>query len=205
MKNDLQMLSKGFYQYAQTDRFVMAKNYMFLRSKGKKFLLIRFYNDMDYRVDSMTFTVIQQDATGKVLDSVKVTYDKITFRSGSYYTTDEAIMVHELCNDVRVVFNEVVSDWFVYRPKDGRVVAYYEPNRGREVSSGTGYYDEDYGFTVKKKKYGRHKLAAWLAFLLLVSLLAVNIGYYVFEEMNKYKTPNRNQGPVYSVMEHEVE
>ena len=204
MKKDLQMLSKGFYQYAQLDRFVMAKNYMFLRNKGKKFLLIRFYNDMDYRVEEMTFTIYQLDASGKMLDSSKVTCDHIFFRPGCYYTMEEAVMVHELCNDVRVVFNEVVSDQYVYRPKDGRAIAYYSSDYVGMPSSSSDYYDEE-ALTVKKKKYGRYKLASWMAFILLLSLLALNVGYYVFEKMNQHRIPSRNQQISYLVTEHEVE
>lgn len=204
MKNDLQMLSKGFYQYAQMDRFVMAKNYMFLRNKGKKFLLIRFYNDMDYKVEGMTFTIYQLDATGKMLDSSKVSCNHIFFRSGGYYTMEDAVMVHELCNDVRVVFNEVVSDQYVYRPKDGRAIAYYESEYvGEPISSGD-YYDDE-AFTVKKKKYGRYKLASWLAVILLLTLLALNVGYYVLEKINPDRIPGRNQQISDSVTEHEVE
>ena len=194
MQNDLQMLSKGFYRYAQPDRFITVKNYIFVRQKGKKYLMLRFYNDMDYKVDGISFTVVQLDSTGKVLDHTDVSFDSLSIPSGSTYSTNEAIRVHELCNDFKIVFDEVSAGAYKYRISDGRVVAYYQYPVSERATGGAEEYYID-GHTVKAKKYGRHKLAAWLSVLLIVSLVALNVGYFFFMEHRRQeerRNPSKN-------------
>jgi len=186
MQTDAQMLSKGFYQYAQLNRFVTVKNYIFLRENGKKCLLLRFYNDMDYTVDRMEFTVVQMDAAGKVLERTPVVCKKLKFWSGSTYTMKDAIIVQELCNDFKIVFDEVRSDRYTYYVKDGKPVAYFDVPQKKELQGGVYASDfDDDCLEVKKKKYGRSAIAAWLAVLMILGLIAWNVFHIYRVEMDR--------------------
>ena len=186
MQTDAQMLSKGFYQYAQLDRFIAVKNYIFLRDHGKKGLLLRLYNDMDYPVDHMEFTIVQMDAAGKILERTPVVCKKIKFYPGNTYTLKEAVIVHELCNDFKIVFDEVRAGRYTYYVKDGGAVAYFDLPPKRESQGATlaaDIYESE--LSVKKKKYGRPAAAAWLAILMLLLLVAWN-AYHIYRvEMDR--------------------
>ena len=193
MQNDALMLSKGFYQYAQLSQFITVKNYIFVRQNGKKCLLLRFYNDMDYTVDAIYFTIVQMDAAGKELERTSIACERLSFRSGSNHTLKNAIVVEELCNDFKIVFDEVHAGRYSYVVKDGKAVAYFNAEQKKKPRRMEDDGDSsDDAFTVKKKKYGRPAIAAFLAVLLLLALIALNAFQLYFAELKRYEE-NKNR------------
>lgn len=134
MAKSQQRISKGFYQYSQVNNFITVKNYMFLREKGKKCLLIRFVNDSDFKVDSMEYTVVQLGAGGQVIDNIRVECKKMNLAPGEMYVSNESIVVDDYCSDFKVVFSRVCSGNYVYTVREGRAVADYTlPEVGLQV------------------------------------------------------------------------
>lgn len=125
MAKSQQRISKGFYQYSQVNNFITVKNYMFIREKGKKCLLIRFVNDSDFTVDSMEYTVVQLGAGGQVIDNTRVACKKMNLAPGEMYASNESIVVDDYCSDFKVVFSCVRSGNYVYTVREGRAVADY--------------------------------------------------------------------------------
>ena len=69
---DNQLISKGEYKHYQIDNFISVKQYMFLRSNGKKCLTLRYKNDLGYKVNGFKFLLIQIDVNGNVIAKKKI-------------------------------------------------------------------------------------------------------------------------------------
>ena len=135
MAGSQQRISKGFYQYSQVNNYITVKNYMFLREKGKKCLLIRFVNDADFTVDSMEYVVVQFGSGGQTIDTTRVVCEKMNLAPGAMYASNDSIVVDDYCTDFKIVFSFARSGNYVYTVRDGRVVAdYVLPQEKLEIS-----------------------------------------------------------------------
>ena len=177
MSSGQQYISKGFYNYSQLSGFVTVKNYIFIRQSGKKCLLLRFSNDLEYTVNSMAFTVIQMDAAGKVIENTKAKIEKLAFLPGSTLVSPKGIVVDENCTDFRVLFTDVHSDRYQYSVRNGQVAVQYIKNpppikegaRGEVLTC----------FSVKPRRFGHVRLSV-LAATVAVILIATTAIYNVF-------------------------
>ena len=176
-------ISKGIYQHSQIGNFISVKNYIFIRKEEKKLLMLRFSNDFDYVVDSMTYFVLQLDHAGKILARTKITNGDLEFRPGSMYVTEQPICVDEYCSDFKVVFSEVTSGSYRYEVHSDMIAVHYikapEPiidlsglskgeARRREDDSVEEYYAE-------QKTYQERGVAAFIGAIVTVLLLGANI------------------------------
>lgn len=178
-----QYISKGVYQHPQIGNFVSVKNYIFIRKDEKKHLLLRFSNDFDYAVNSMTYMLVQTDAVGKVLARTKITHKNLTFRSGSMFVPEEPICVDEYCSDFKIVFTEVISGFYRYEVHPDMITVHYikipepivdisefekkEQRKFRDISV------EEY--CVNQKKFQERGSAAFVASILTIVMLGLNI------------------------------
>ena len=121
-----QRISKGFYQHTQKSDFVSVKNYIFLHQPNKQYLLIRFSNDSDFKITAMEFVLLQLDATGAILDRTTIKYNKMAVDPGREYVPTQGIRVNKNCCDFRIVYKQVRSDQFCYRPCGNDLVVHSE-------------------------------------------------------------------------------
>ena len=169
-----QYLSKGFYQYAQIGNAVSVKNYIFMHENGKKCLLIRFSNDLEYTVDTMTFTVIQLDSVGKVITQTNVTYTELQFLPGSTYVAPIGLVVDDSCTDFKVVFSSVKSGRYEYLTRGGHLIVRYIRN-AEEIVLNEPHSKPIVKNTVKPRRFGKPRLAAFLAAIAIIAMLAFNV------------------------------
>ena len=184
MATSQQRISKGFYQYSQVNNFITVKNYMFLREKGKKCLLIRFVNDSDFTVDSMEYVVVQLGVGGEIIDNTKVVCKKMNLDPGEMYASDESVVVDDYCTDFRVVFSCVRSGDYVYTVREGRLVADYTlPNSALEIGK------KKSGRRVRrfrvKRRLIRHPLIATLAPIVALILAILCVTLYMVRDFVK--------------------
>ena len=186
-----QYIAKGIYQYSQISNLVSVKNYIFLRQNGKKCLLIRFSNDLDNAVDSMEFTVIQLDSSGKVLEKTKVAYKRMNLMPGRNFSS-EGIVVNEFCTDFKVVFQSVISDRYKYVVRQGQVIVYYIKKPTEIISEGKLSYSVQ-NASVDQKRFGKPRLASLVAVLAIILMLFMN-GFRVYSDcFNYYNNRNKTQ------------
>ena len=168
-----QFLSKGFYQYAQTGNPILVKDYIFARQEGKKCLMVRFSNELEYTVDAMTFTVIQMDASGKVLANTDIQYVEMNFCPGGTYVSSAGIAVDEYCTDFKIVLGAVRSGQYEYLPHGGHTaVRYLRKQQPLETRNAMGSYISQ--VSVRKRQFGKPWLSVLLATVAIVVLLAGN-------------------------------
>ena len=182
MQNKQVMLSKGYYKHAQISGFVTVKNYIYVKRKGKKCLLLRFLNEADFEIEGLDFTVIQLDASGNVLGESRLRKEKLRFISGGYYTCHDAIVMREGCHDFKVIVNEAIAQDFRYCVRDGEVTAYYIKEREAlfDLPKGTKVARNTEGFSVKTKRFVGSRMAVVLAVIMALIFLAMSVLRLVF-------------------------
>ncbi len=179
MVNNEQIISKGVYGFSQISDFISVKNYIFMHKDDKVCLAIRFFNDTEYTFDSMSFSVIQLDALGKVIARTRIEYDNMHFESGKPYTSNNLIVVDNQCVDFRIQFYEAYSDYYRYVVKNRRVVVYYDRKLAEKFARSYANVYVEENLSVKKKEYGKAKLSVLAAVIAILIMFGCNI-YYLF-------------------------
>lgn len=120
-----EVILKDVYRHEQTEGFVRVDEYAFLSDKSSDYIALTFKNDLDTTVDSMSFTLIQEDSRGKIIARSPVTYASLNVLPHSCFSQDSMIKVPHGCVDFKVIVNEVRSGDMVYTLCGGDVVVRY--------------------------------------------------------------------------------
>lgn len=199
-------IAKGNYGHSQIGNFVSVKNYIFMRKKGVKCLLLRFYNELGYTVDSISYVVFQYDVEGNLLERMQVRHNDIKLNPLGTYATPEPLEVDEKCMDFKVVFSEVRSGKYRYRVVDQIVSVSYASSEALFDPEEEVRWEQDEPireYSVKRKAFGDEKTAALIAAMFILILIALNVMntlFYVYRinEKNKedssYSETYSNQG-----------
>ena len=99
MATNNQIISKGIYNLPQTVGYVAVKQFIFTRIMDKKHLMLRFSNDLSVAINEIDFTVVQIDAEGNSVGTIKVKH-KCKVNSGESFAPDKAFAVDEKCVDI---------------------------------------------------------------------------------------------------------
>jgi len=180
MRNE-QIITKGVYGFSQISDFISVKDYIFMNSEDKFCLAVRFSNETEYAFDSMTFSIIQLDANGKVLGKTRVEYTDMDFMPGSTYAADRGIVVDSKCVDFKIQFYEAYSSYYRYLVRNRRVIVYYDRKKAERFITQQNKTQAAPSLTVKKKEYGKARLSAFIAFLALLIAAGFNI-YYMYSQ-----------------------
>ena len=178
-----QYISKGIYQHSQIGDFVSVKNYIFIRKDEKKHLLLRFSNDFNYVVNAMTYFIVQMDGSGKVIARTKITHNALEFYPGTMYVTEEPICVDEYCSDFKIVFTEVISEFYRYEVHPDMITVHYikipEPildlsdlTRSERRKRRDSFV---YKYRVGQKKFQERGVAAFVAMIVMLIMLGLEI------------------------------
>ena len=187
------VIAKGNYHHSQIGNFISVKNYIFLRKKGVKCLLLRFYNELGYTVDAMSYIVFQYDADGNLLGRRQVRHGDVKLNPLSTYATTEPLQVDEKCTDFKVVFLEVRSGKYRYRVVDQIVSVCYTSSEALFDPEEETHWEPDEpirGYSVKRKVFGNEKRAALVALIFVLMLITLNVLNMLF---CVYRTNDKNR------------
>ena len=179
-------IAKGNYRHSQIGNFVSVKNYIFLREKGTKRLLLRFFNELGYPVDGMAYAVLQYDAEGNFLGRLQVRHGDIRLAPLGTYATETPLAVDEKCTDFKIVFSEVCSGQYRYRVADQRVSVFYEGREALFDPEETARRGQDVPIrrdSVKRRRFCHERKAALIAVAVILLVIALNAGntlFYIF-------------------------
>ena len=118
-------ITKCHYRYSQINNFISVKDFMFVRENGINHLLIRFCNHSDFTVNSLAFTILQLDASGKVLKKLKVRQDSLEILPGNTYAPSAGFKVENDCCDCKIIIRRVRSGNYMYRMQQRHIVTDY--------------------------------------------------------------------------------
>ena len=174
--SEQQVLAKGFYRNNSIEGFISVWQYMFVRREGKKYLLLRFTNDLKFTVDRLELTVIQLASDGRQLGSRSLKLRELNAKPESIFAPSLGVEVKEECTDFRVKFISAVSGPYRYKVKGNRVLVYYKPQRSGKYRMAADTPD----FLVRPRAVVQTKAAAVLALLLTV------VGFFVMAGIMSY-------------------
>ena len=180
MTQDSQIISKGLYVYSQIDDFIAVKDYIFSRSQGKKCLFLRFINYADYVVNSMSFTLIQLSSSGEELGHIDINCSKLDIRPGQSYACNNGIVVNEYCSDFKVIFSSVHSENYIYTVCNGRVAVSVDLPQQTLISGDPAKKPIHKAFSVKRRSFAKPRLSVFLATVMLILMLALNVAYVLY-------------------------
>ena len=78
MAAEYDIISKGVYRHTQIDDFVCVSQYSFLRKDGRRYLALRFENRLGGEINGMSFTLLQKNSTGELLERTPVSYPELS-------------------------------------------------------------------------------------------------------------------------------
>ena len=185
MKED-RLISKSSYNYSQISGFISVKQYMLIRSEGKKCALLRFVNETDYTVDHFEFAVVQLDSKGAIIGRSTVECSNLKFNAGNTYAMNKGVVVDEKCADIRVQMISARSGRYRYTVSGGRrIVVNYDYDEhwkylsNEEVSSMLKENKQFAEFDSRKKDMHPGRLIKFIAVLTVFFLLYANGQPYV--------------------------
>ena len=174
MSSDNQSITKCRYRYSQINNFVSVKDFMFVKENGYNHLLIRFCNFSDYEINSIAFTIIQLDASGKVLGDLKCRNDNVNILPGDTYAPAVGFIVSEDCCDCKIIIRSVESGKFIYRVRQNKILTYYRKPT-EEIVEGGEDSKEKLFFYVKSSRTKKNRASVLLCSLCLVLIMVLNI------------------------------
>ena len=96
------IISKGNYTYPQLEDLVSVKQYIMLREKGVKQLLLRLSNDKREKLGGISFRLDQYDVKGKLIKNDVFTSDGIDVKPTASFGLNLKVELEEECVDFKV-------------------------------------------------------------------------------------------------------
>ncbi len=120
MADKYEIISKREYTDHTPVGFVGIKQYTLIKRADKRFIIIRFSNDLGARIDRLFFTLEQIDANGRAIELSESEY---TVRVGldAGISFEKELAVDEKCVAVTVQINKVSSCGKEYCLENGKI------------------------------------------------------------------------------------
>ena len=138
---DYHVVSKGTYNDFKFNDFVSVKQYLLVKEKNKKYLLLKFGNDAKETVSGLRLTVKEFDVRGNCLGAKKVVWDEVNGKAGSKFLGKEKILLEDSCVEVKISLDSAVFGDYVYSVKGKELVVTYQ----RKISDVSKDYPTDLG------------------------------------------------------------
>ena len=142
-----EVIAKGKYRYPQSAGVITVANYIIVREDGKKYVLLRFSNERNERVDGLEIKFTQYGADGKEIESSRISFENANGAANSLFVPEERIEVSEECADFRVTILSARYGRYIYKAKKNGVSVDYAP-----AETDGGGFDET---AVKRQMGGR--------------------------------------------------
>ena len=170
MSNNLQIVSKGLYR-GEVDRSfpVAVKEYVFVRRKGRKCLMLRFINDSSMVISAIDFQLVQKNSEGVEIASKKISLKGLNCGAGEVFSPNDCFYVKDRCVGFEIRMISVFSGGYEYKSANGEsYVKYPLKSNWAYNSSGSAFCNQ------RSKINGKVKFtAAILIFALVLIALAV--------------------------------
>lgn len=165
MYNENAILARGMYRHNQHSSFVCVREFMFVRKKEKKCLILRFLNETDATLNAVEYTLNQLDIDGKVVDSSVIVHSNLRAHSGKTFSPRTALVLKDECVDFRIEMNKAMSGPYTYHLRGESVVVDY----GIDDLSHTQHNKERSDFTVTpRKNYKPGRRTGWALVLIFL-------------------------------------
>ncbi|MBQ8657603.1 MAG: leucine-rich repeat domain-containing protein [Clostridia bacterium] len=123
---DCNVISKGNYADFRFNEFVSVKQYLLIKEKSKKYLLLKFGNDGKETVTGLKLTVKELDVRGNLVGTRVVFWDGVNGKPGTKFVGKEKIALDDTCVEVKIDLDAAIFGDYVYSVKGKELVVTYE-------------------------------------------------------------------------------
>ena len=154
MKYDCKIISKGLYKDADAENNLLSvKQYVFVREKNKKYLMLRFLNNENFVINSFEFWIVQKNSDGVEIAQSKVKVKDIYARPGEIFSPEKCFLVKDKCVDFEIRLIVAKSGKYEYRIKNGEVFVRYPLEVNWKYLSSEKTYKHQKSKFYKKVRY----------------------------------------------------
>ncbi|MBE7079874.1 MAG: leucine-rich repeat domain-containing protein [Clostridiales bacterium] len=164
MMENTKVISKGSYSTFRFNDFVSVKQYLLIREKNEKYLLLKFCNDAQDTVTGLKLTIDQLDVRGVCVEKSHVEWNNLNGLAGSQFVAPEKIPLRENCVEVKINLIGAVYGEYTYSVKSNELVVVYDKK--------TVEKHEDYSINTQGEKVVIHERKFKRPF----SIVAASIG-----------------------------
>ena len=175
-------MEKGFYHHTQPAKSLAVKQFILVREKGKRCLLLRFLNETGLTVKGFQFQLVQLDSEGKEIACNKIKLCRLHIPPETTYATAKGIVVKEECADFTVKVLNVLSGSYKYAYRGGKTVALYDV-RGYEQEE--IFPQSKFGGESRSEKARFAKICRRVAVLALL-LVFFTVGTVIYRSQKKF-------------------
>ena len=135
MKLSEKVISKGTYNYSLPNSPIEVLQYVFIRQRGRKCLLLRFRNNTEFIVNKIEYEIVQLGEKGKEISRTEFKTPPLNETPGSVFTLSDAIIVNEQCVDFRINFIFLKAGKYEYNFSGKDVFVSYESEEYRSTAN----------------------------------------------------------------------
>ena len=121
-----EIIAKGAYTAPQFGELISVRQFIMLREKGEKHLLLRLRNDRAERADAVSFRVKQFDIKGNLIGAETVTERNIAAEGGQEFAPDTPVKLNHACVDFTVEMVSAVYGDYTYHLHGDTLTSSYE-------------------------------------------------------------------------------
>ena len=144
MTSDYSIVKCGLQQ--NTGDFVSVTKYAVILQSGKKYFVPQFYNELNEKLDELSFSITETDENGDVITERTVDFIGLDVNAKTAFGEDRKVMLSDGCCDVKIKVVGGVYGKFVRRKKADETVVDYKKKRKRNL-----FRREDMRFGKRKK------------------------------------------------------
>ena len=171
MKHEYKIISKGLYNETVDGKEILAvKQYIYVREKNKKYLMLRFLNNAKFIINSFEFWIIQKNSEGFEIGQNKIRIKDINARPGEIFAPEKCFLVKDKCVDFDVRFVVIKSGKYEYRIKNNESFVRYP------LESSWKYQSREKKYTHQESK--PRKKVKFTASILVATVVMIFIGMF---------------------------
>lgn len=114
--------------------FVSVTDYAVILQSGKKYLVVGFYNELNEKLDEVSFSVTELNEKGDEITSRTVDFIGIEAGGKQAFGPDRKVMLSDGCCDVKIKIIGGVYGRFIRRKEENGTVVDYKRNENRAYS-----------------------------------------------------------------------
>ena len=128
------VIKKGLYKNETTENFLYPKQYIIIEKNEKNYLLLRFENKCNFKVDKFTFLVKQFNNLGEVIQETRHAMNlKTPINNGELKVYNKGILLLEGCVNYIVKIDKVYSDSYIYTLNKNEISVFFNSKNNDDI------------------------------------------------------------------------
>ena len=171
MNDNVQIISKGLYRGAIDKAFpVEVKEYILTRKKGKRYLLLRFYNNSPLNVTAISFWLTQRNSFGEQLSRTKVALEGLYCGANAYYAPSSGFLMQDGCVEFEIDMISVFSGDYEYKAENGEGFVRYAVETTKAASP------QNRKLFVQRRKLNRK--VTFTSIILVLAIILILLAFF---------------------------